>query len=301
MTGGAGFVGHEVVRALARRGVSVRVLDPGPAHARWPEGVEHARSDLLDARTLQDAARGCDGVFHVAGTWDSRPGGDARMRALNVGGTRAVLGLGVPVVYTSSSITCGFGPWHRPGTEDEPSEDPKNPIRGTGQVYRLTKLEAEGLVRQAGGFIVNPDYVIGPGDVHGVVTAPLIRASRMRVVPAPRGGKCFVSAHDVGEGHVLAWERARPGRRYLLGSENLRYSDVLRRLAELQGVPLRLVALPTSVPRMLRRAPVVGQKAGAIEQMNLARFRSPRRAMEELGFRPGPVDQAFQDLLAATR
>lgn len=295
VTGGAGFVGHAVVRSLAARGHAVRVLDPGAAHPLWPGGVDHRRLPLEDG--LQQAAEGVDAVFHVAGVWDGGPGGAERMRLLNVEGTRSVLALGRPVVYTSSSITCGFGPWDRPGEEDEPSEDPRRPLRGTPKVYRETKLEAERLVAEAGGILVNPDYVVGPGDVHGVVTRGLLVASRFPVIPAPSGGKCFVGIDDVGEGHVLAWERGQPGRRYLLGAENRRYAEVLKTLSRMSGRRAVSVPLPVHVSRVLGRIPRLAATAGALEQMSLERYRSGRRAREELGWRPGSVDDAFRAMV----
>lgn len=301
VSGGAGFVGHQVVLALHREGVRVRVLDPAPAHPDWPPGVEHVRGDLLDPKVLHEAAKGVEGIFHVAGIWDHRPGGHARMHALNVGGSEVMLALGIPTLCTSSSITCGFGPLHNPGHEDQPSEDPANPIRGTGKVYRQTKLAIEALARDHGALLVNPDYVVGPGDLHGVVTGPLLRASRMPLIPAPRGGKCFVSARDVGIGHVLAWRHGQPGRKYLLGSENLPYLDVLRTLAELQGHRLRTLRLPRRLPGLLSHLPVIGGTAGAIEQMNLARYRSNQRAREELGFAPEPVIGALRAMVAEDR
>ena len=243
VTGGAGFVGHGVVAALSRAGAEVVVLDPGRPHPRWPSGVAHLRGDVRDAGSVRQAAKGCEVIFHVAGLWDGGPGGEERMESINIGGTRAVLSVGLPVVYTSSSITCGFGSKQHPGTEDDPSEDPRNPIRGTGARYRQTKLEAERLVAAAGGHIVNPDYVIGPGDVNGVVTGPLLAAARLPIIPAPRGGKCFVGVDDVGVGHLLVL-RGQPGRRYLLGSENLSYGEVFGRVAAAMGRRPRIVPLP---------------------------------------------------------
>ncbi len=295
VTGGAGFVGHGIVRALHHRGVRVRVLDPGPAHPDWPLAVEHHQGSVLDGPGLRAAAHGVDLILHAAGVWDGGPGGEQRMQTLNVGGTRRVLELGLPTVYTSSSITCGFGPWARPGLEDDPSEDPEHPVLGAGGAYRRSKLEAEERVREAGGFIVNPDYVVGAGDANGVVTGPLLKASRLRLLPAPRGGKCFVGVDDVGEGHVRAWLHGRPGRRYLLGAENRRYADVLRTLARLQGLRLRLLPIPEVVPRVVARIPGLRSRAAEVEQMNLERYRSSARAQRELGWVPGPVDQALQD------
>ena len=301
VTGGAGFVGFGVVAALARRGVAVRVLDPGAPHPDWPAGVEHVQGDVRERRVVRDAVRGVDVVFHVAGLWDASRNGDSNMESLNVGGTRVVVESGAPVVYTSSSITCGYGSWDRPGGEDDPSEDPQAPIRGTGRMYRLTKLAAEEIVGEADGWIANPDYVVGPGDVKYTVTGPLLAAARLPVIPAPGGGKCFVGVHDVGEGHLGVFARGRPGRRYLLGAENRRYRDVLAVLARLLGRHPRVLNLPDAVPRALASLRPLRPLAGPLEQMSLERYRDSGRARSELGWSPRPVDEALEALVAWSR
>lgn len=299
VTGGAGFVGHGVVRALVEAGVAVSVLDPAPPHPRWPAGVRHVRAGLPEG--LAEAARGAGLVFHVAGVWDGRPGGDARMWTLNVEGTAAVLALGLPVVYTSSSITCGFGDAEHPGEEEGPCEDPRRPMRGTPLGYYRSKLAAEALVGEAGGLIVNPDYVVGPGDVAGVVTRPLLRAARLPVIPAPAGGKCFVGVDDVGQGHLLAWRRGTRARRYLLGAENRTYADVLGTLARLLGHPRPVVPLPRVAARALEHVPMMASIAAALDQMSLIRFRSGERARRELGWSPRPVDEALAEMAREER
>lgn len=296
VTGGAGFVGHGVVAALHQAGSSVVVLDPGRPHPAWPPGVLHLRGDVRDPDVVRRAAAGCGLIFHVAGVWDGGPDGAARMRSINVGGTEAVLRAGLPVVYTSSSITCGFGTREQPGGEDDPSEDPAHPIRGTGAVYRQTKLAAEALIAAAGGHIVNPDYVIGAGDVHGVVTGPLLAAARLPVIPAPRGGKCFVSVTDVGIGHLQVLQ-GQPGRRYLLGGENLSYAEIFGQIAAELGRTPRITPLPRILPRILRRLPRLGQTMGAVEQMGLPRYRSHARAAAELGYSPRPVATAIAEMI----
>jgi dihydroflavonol-4-reductase len=255
----------------------------------------------MDPQTLESAVQGVDLIFHTAGLWDGGPDGQERMRRLNVDGTDKVLRLGIPTVYTSSSITCGFGPIDRPGTEDEPSEDPQRPLQGTPRAYRETKLQAEALVREARAWMVNPDYVVGPGDVNGVVTQPLLRASRLPVIPAPRGGKCFVSLKDVASGHLLVLGKGRPGRRYLLGSENRSYADILGTLAQLRGRRVAVIGLPRRVASVLKRLPRVGPTGGALEQMGLHRYRSSERARAELDWNPTPVDDALLEMLHWSR
>ena len=119
------------------------------------------------------AIQGIDLIFHTAGLWDGSPGGRDRMFRLNVDGTQAVLNTEIPTVYTSSSITCGFGPLNQPVRKTSPMKTAVS-LQGTPHSYRETKLIAEEMVREAAAWMVNPDYVIGPGDVHGVVTTPLI-------------------------------------------------------------------------------------------------------------------------------
>jgi len=300
VTGGAGFVGHGVVSALTARGAHVTVLDPGPPHPDWPIAIKHVRGDVRNRSVVDQAASAADLVFHVAGIWDGGPGGDDRMRSINQGGTANVLGLGLPVVYTSSSITCGFGDHTQPGVEDGPSEDPARPIRGTGRVYRETKLHAEEQVKAAGGWIVNPDYVVGPGDCNGVVTRPLISAARLPVAPIPGGGKCFTGLADVAEGHILAVMQGQPGRRYMLGAENWYYRDIISEVAQLMGRKGHTIGLPDALPRLLRRIPRLGKTAGAIEQMTLVRFRDSSRARTELGWAPRPVKHALREMVTWT-
>lgn len=300
VTGGAGFVGHGVVRALQARGVHVRVLDPAAAHPRWQAGVEHVRGDLLEPGLLHAAAAGVDAVFHIAGLWDGGTGGDHRMRRLNVDGTRAVLELALPTVCCSSSITCGFGPKDAPGGEEGPSEDPARPVRGTGRLYRETKLAAEALAKAHGAWIVNPDYVVGPGDVRGVVTAALLAAARLPLFPDPGGGKGFVGVDDCGEGHVLALANGRRGRRYLLSAEPHSYADVVGMIRRLKGGTARRFPLPLPLIRAACSVPRLARTAGAIEQMSLPRYRSGARARSELGWQPGPVDLALREMLSWT-
>ncbi|WP_406193565.1 NAD-dependent epimerase/dehydratase family protein [Kitasatospora sp. NBC_01560] len=73
VTGGAGFIGSAVVRALATAGHHVRVLDallpavhPGGRAPELPPGVEFLHRDVRDAAAVEQALAGVDAVCHQA-------------------------------------------------------------------------------------------------------------------------------------------------------------------------------------------------------------------------------------------
>lgn len=75
ITGGAGFIGSYVADELLSRGYRVRVLDTlspqvhGEGAKRPPyldARVELVRGDVRDARTVREALRGADAIFHFA-------------------------------------------------------------------------------------------------------------------------------------------------------------------------------------------------------------------------------------------
>ena len=68
VTGATGLVGSHIVRALLRRGHSVRALRRASSDCTAIDGlpVDIAYGDVLTAEGLADAAATCDVVFHAA-------------------------------------------------------------------------------------------------------------------------------------------------------------------------------------------------------------------------------------------
>src|SRR5205814_3676023 len=71
VTGGAGFIGSNLVEALVRRGQLVRVIDNLSTGKRenlqelWSQ-IEFREVDLLDESALREACEGVDTIFHQA-------------------------------------------------------------------------------------------------------------------------------------------------------------------------------------------------------------------------------------------
>ncbi|MEO8163803.1 MAG: NAD-dependent epimerase/dehydratase family protein [Betaproteobacteria bacterium] len=71
VTGGAGFIGSNIVEALVKRGDSVRVLDNlstgHPANlARVEDQIKFFRGDVTDVSLVGEVVRGVDCIFHQA-------------------------------------------------------------------------------------------------------------------------------------------------------------------------------------------------------------------------------------------
>src|ERR1035441_1302452 len=115
LTGGTGFVGHHVAKALAAEGADLLMLVRKTSNLANLEGIpgETEVGDLAQPDTFAPALAGCDAVVHVAADyrlWIRDP--EAMYRA-NVDGTRELLKMareaGVPrFVYTSSVATMPF-------------------------------------------------------------------------------------------------------------------------------------------------------------------------------------------------
>ena len=118
VTGGAGFIGSHVARALADRGDELRLTMP-----RLDEGREPRRPRLRDGQVRPPrpppgaarAASDVDRVFHCAGLTSLRAADAERLFEVNVVGTRNLLEeclrAGVErVVYTSSVAAIGPAP-----------------------------------------------------------------------------------------------------------------------------------------------------------------------------------------------
>jgi len=288
VTGATGFLGAHLVRALEGH-----------------EVVPFSRAtggDVLDADRVREAAKGCDGVFHCAGTVSRDPGDAEMLYRVHVEGTKTVLDAckasGVRrVVVASSSGTVAVGEDDdHVGTEDDPA-----PIGLISRwPYYRAKLFAEraALERSGDGFevvCVNPSLLLGPGDLRGSSTEDVRLLLEGRVPAVPVGGLSFVDARDAADAMRLAMDRGRAGERYLIGACNLTVRDFFARLARISGVAAPWLPMPRS--REVARAGAeilgrvrarVGWQAGpdpaAVEMAQCFWYVDSGKAERELGW-----------------
>lgn len=167
VTGGNGFVGQHLVRALAAQGHEVVAMDL----SGWRGAEANVRSlvaDVRDAGALNAACAKVDAVFHVASRIQTRTTGADEVFDVNLGGTRKLLAAcranRVPkLVYVSSASVVYGG-------EDIENGDESLPYPAKFHApYAEAKARAEEEVLSASDdtfatCAIRPHIVFGPGD-----------------------------------------------------------------------------------------------------------------------------------------
>jgi dihydroflavonol-4-reductase len=311
VTGANGFVGCHVVRALCQRGWQVRAFVRKGADLRALEGVDCERSfgDLRDAESVEQAARGCSEIYHVAADYRLWVTDEAAMYAANVGGTRNVLTAarkaGTERIIHTSTVGAlgiaadGIGRENTPVTLD----DMVGP-------YKRSKFMAEQEVLRAARegapvVIVNPSTPIGALDFKPTPTGRIIVDFINRRMPVfLETGLNLVNVEDVARGHVLAAERGRIGEKYILGGENLTLQQMLGRLGTLSGVPAPKIKIPYAVAygfalgaEAIARTITHRPPRASLTEVRMARkkmFFAIAKARSELGYEPTSVDDGLR-------
>jgi dihydroflavonol-4-reductase len=314
VTGGTGFVGCHVARALTARGERIRAL-ARPQSRRDnlatldPGLVEIVCGDLTDPKSLREALDGCDTLYHVAADYRLWARDPQELYRANVEGTRsllqAALEAGVArVVYTSTVGALGIPHDGSPGTEETPVAE-ADMIGHYKRSKFLAEEEARRFVEKGlAVVIVNPSTPVGENDIKPTPTGRIIVDFLNRRLPAyVDTGLNLIDVRDVAAGILLAGERGRPGERYILGNRNLTLKAMLDTLAEITGLPAPRVRMPYAaawlavgienlvVDRLLHRSP-----AHPFEGVRMARhkmFFDASRAVCELGLPQSPVRDAL--------
>ena len=87
ITGASGLVGGNLVRALLAQGRPVRALVHHDRRALQGLDVETATADLADPASLEQAFRGAQVVYHLAGSISIRMDNWDELQRVNVAGT----------------------------------------------------------------------------------------------------------------------------------------------------------------------------------------------------------------------
>jgi dihydroflavonol-4-reductase len=315
VTGATGFVGHHVAKALAAQGVDLRFLVRKSSNLANLEGIpgETVVGDLMRSESYRPALSGCDAVLHVAADYRLWIRDPETMYRANVDGTRDLLRAAREaqvgrVVYTSSVATMHFRTDGVVINEDTPVS-----LDDMVGHYKRSKFLAEQQAIAAAQdgqqvIILNPTTPIGPNDSKPTPTGRIFVDFLNRKFPAYMDtGLNLVDVAEVAKTHVDALERGTPGRRYILGGENLTLKQILDKMSAITGIPSPTVEIPFAVAATyafieeLITGRIRGKEPRAtLEEVRMGRkkmFASSARAQQELGFPIAPVYPAMRSAI----
>lgn len=241
ITGGTGFVGRHLARALVRQKHEVVLLargaDQRDTDIRSEERVLFAPIGIGDAERLAEAFAGCDAVAHCAGI--NRELGEQTYQRVHVAGTRNVVdaagAAGVSKLLLLSFLRA------RPRC---------------GSPYHESKWAAEEIVRGSGldYTVIKAGMIYGKGDhmldhlSHTLHTLPLFPAVGLKEKPIRP-----VAVEDVVRILVASLVEGRLSRQTVAvtGPEEMRLSAAVRRVARVLGKRVLILAFPVWVHRTL--------------------------------------------------
>lgn len=254
VTGGSGFVGRNLIRALVARGDEVVALGRSPRARLIVEelGALAAHGDLEDTDAMREGMTGCDTVIHaaaLAAEWGER---DAFYR-FNVDGTKnvvmAAIHAGVKtLVHVSTEAVLADG--GRMANLDEARALPKHPLPR----YPETKGRAESIVLAANSaelrtVVVRPRMIWGKDDSTLLPAfAEAIHQGRFMWIDGGHYPTSTTHVDNVVEGVLLAAEKGKGGEVYFIADQDpIEFRSFLTMLLTAQGI----TPPDKSIPRWL--------------------------------------------------
>ena len=311
VTGGTGFVGTHVVRALLARGRAVRCLVRPQSRRANLEGlsVEIAEGDVTDPASLARAIGGVATLYHCAADyrlWARDPG---ELHRANVEGTDNVLKAAAAARRRAGRLhelgRRAGADRRRVARRRDDSGVPRRQWSATTRRASSTPSAWRNRGRGAGFpvVIVNPSTPVGERDVKPTPTGQMIVDFLNRRLPAyVDTGLNLVDVRDVAQGHLLAAEKGRIGEKYILGNRDMTLKEILETLARLTGLPAPRIRLPHAVPlaaaaaatwaaQLTGRPPRVSLESVRMSQHRM--FFDAGKAVRELGLPQTPVEDAL--------
>jgi nucleoside-diphosphate-sugar epimerase len=299
VTGGSGYLGSAIVRALGRRGHSPVVFSRNPE-----PGIPSIRGDLRSRDEVHDAVCQVDAVCHagaLVSIWRRRR---EDFDDVNVSGTRHVLDAcrvhGIArLVYTSSFLAL-------------PPAGHSSPLSAND--YQRTKVRALELVREAarkGLAIVTlvPGVVYGPGPpTEGNLVARLLGDHLRHRLPGIVGADrlwSFAWIDDVAGAHVAALERGVPGAEYAVGGPNepqIRLFEIVREVTgralprRLSGALVKLGAAADEVRAHFAGSPPLVTR-GVVKIFQTDWPLDSSASLADLGYAPRALDAGVRVIL----
>ncbi len=261
VTGGSGFLGRHLIRALVARGDSVRALVRSEEAQVTVEalGATGVRGDLHDPLSLARAVEGCSHVVHAAALTTHGVSREEMHRA-NVVGTHELVAAAKRAGTVRRFLFIGAAA-SIVGPKEVHHADETWPLHELSYFpYAATKTRADEAVRAAShgdfqAFVLRPGWIWGRGDAHLAGMLEAARAGKMTWID--HGAHLLVTSHlaNVVHGALLALDRARGGEAYFVfDDDEIQSREWVTRLLAAHGLEAPTRSIPYGVAFTLASA-----------------------------------------------
>lgn len=296
ITGGCGYLGWHLARALLARGEQVRIFDRARLTVH-SEGVEFRRGDIRDGAACKEAAIGCGVIFHLVGLMPQARAPESLMREVNVDGTRNMLDAAVHAGTKRFVFLSSMEVYGRPARIPMREDDPANPI---GE-YGRNKLEAERLCSEYAGkhglsvASLRPSTLVGANMTDPQMLS-LLRWMRRKLplIALSNGNNRFqmTSLKDCISACLLSTDKdAAAGKIFNIGADDPpKVLDLIRDVAERTGNPFPVIPIPPgpvkTALRLLERLGISPIPPDHFELLDATHVMDCSRAKDLLGWKP---------------
>jgi len=262
ITGVTGFIGSHLLKGVIEQRYDVRCLVRKTSNISFLdkfENVELIYGDIFDAKTVRQAIRGVDAVFHLVGGGNvstATEKGFNNLWRLNVLALQNVLEAAnnesVEKIVHFSSISA-MGVQRNVLLTEESECKPKIP-------HEVVKYESERLAahyfekHSTPIIILRPSQVYGPGDAKSEIPR-MLRLVKHGLFPLIDGGEAYmpwVYVSDVIQGAIKALQKGKPGKVYIISdSRSYQLKEIAQTMARFLGAKSCGFYVPRSVAKMV--------------------------------------------------
>ncbi len=314
VTGATGFLGMHTVRALLQDAYRVRAFVQNGQDTKQLEalGVPYTLGDLLNKTDLDKAIQGCNIVIHAAAMTNVLPGRNAKVRAVNIDGTRNMVEIAKRhkiqrFIHIGTANSLGYGSKEHPGDESKPGNCAKYKLD-----YIDSKLAAQAFIlaqvkdHSFPALVLNPTFMIGPGGTINGSNQLIIHVSKRNKIIYPRGGRNYVAVKDVARGIANAVSMGKIGECYILGNKNLSYKEIFGMIATNGGKSLKLFPIPPFILKSVGfMAEVIGKLSAKTPTFSYAlakmscdeHYYSAAKAVKEITLPQTPLHDAIKEAI----
>ena len=314
VTGATGLVGYNIVNALLKRNRKVKALVRSIEKAQriLPRKCELIQGDVTNKDSLINAMMDCSIVYHAAGFPEQWMKNIDIFKRVNVSGTQNMIDVALQqkikkFIFTSSIDVFAAD------TGQEFDESIIDPLP-KGTIYQRSKQEADKRVVAAldkglPALFIHPCGVYGPGPTDSPGTNDFIVKLYQGKVPALLpGGYPVVFGPDVGEGHVLAEEKAEPGSRFILCEAYYDLTELSRIILKELGINKKMPpVMPLPVAKMLaglgewlagiiNKPPLIPK--GQLFFLQLQARPQSKKARQQLNWSPTPLREGLSKTIS---